>query len=224
MNNYDCLFKICLIGDSGVGKTSLAKKYIDDIFQENSSAATIGMDFHMTTKNLYDKDIKLQIWDVSGDHRFKYILEMYCKNCQGIVLMFDVSKYCSFANLTYWLKYIYKYIPNDFPKIIVGCKVDLKREISYEEAFSFAQDRNIEYLETSTKLGKNIENAFAKIIYEIKSNRKYSLRYLNSYTNEDEIGEIENISNRKNKNRSCNWFACCNNDFNDVTKNSCSIS
>lgn len=218
MEEYDYLFKICLIGDSGVGKTTLVKKYIDNVFQDDGSAATIGMDFHTKIQHIYDKDIKLQIWDVSGDHKFQYILELYCKNCQGIVLMFDVSKYCSFANLTYWLKYISKYIPVDFPKIIIGCKTDLKREISYEEALTFAQDRNIEYVETSAKLGKNIENAFGKIIYEIKSNRKYSLKYLNAYLNEG----MDNENSKKNK-KNYNWFACCNNDIQN-TNSSCSIS
>lgn len=207
MEEYDYLFKICLIGDSDVGKTTLVNKYINNVFDQNINN-TIGVDFHTKTQNIYDKDIKLQIWDISGDYRFNYILELYCKNCQCIVLMFDVSKYCSFINLTYWLNYIRKYIPIDFPKIIIGCKTDLNREISYEEAFSFAQNRNIEYIETSSKLGKNIENAFAKIIYEIKSNRKYSLRYLNYY----------NGNENKKYMRSCNLFTCCSD------KNSCIIS
>jgi GTPase SAR1 family protein len=132
--------------------------------------------------------------------------------------MFDVSKYCSFANLKYWLNYIRVYIPVDFPKIIVGCKTDLKREISYEEAFSFAQDRNIDYIETSSKLGKNIENAFAKIIYEIKSNRKYSLRYLNSQSSNG----FENENKSKQNMWSCNWFACCNGS--SENNSSCAIS
>jgi len=202
MDDYDYLFKICLIGDSGIGKTAFVEKYIDNIFQENSISPTIGMDFHTKTLHIYDKDIKLQIWDLSGDHKFKYILELYCKNCQGIVLMFDLSKYCTFANLVYWLKYIYEYVPIDFPILIVGCKTDLEREIAYEEAFSFAQDYNIDYIETSSKFGRNIENAFSKIIYEIKLNRKYSLKYLNSYTY-DKKDVI--------KSSSCNWFSCCNN-------------
>lgn len=178
MNEYDLLFKICLLGDSNVGKTALAVKYTDDEYNTNTPT-TIGMDLHVKTVEIFDKIIKVHIWDMSGHEKFKFIIDSYFRNCQGVVLIFDVNDRNSFDNLAEWMKYVKTKVEPDFPMILVGNKIDLERVVDYEECIEFALDNNIEYFETSVKDNINVNGIFEKIIYEIKTNRKYCLKNMN---------------------------------------------
>jgi len=170
--DYDYIFKILIIGDSYVGKSSLLSKYADNIFDENFNA-TIGVDFKSKHLDIDDKMVKLQIWDSSGEKIFKSISTLYYKNCHGIMIVFDVTNKNSFQNIKIWLNDIKQHCRvDDIPKILVGNKTDKDRIIPYEEIIEFANLMNLIYIETSAKDDKNIDRAFKELSIEIKSDFK----------------------------------------------------
>ena len=165
-NKYEYIFKIILIGNSGVGKSSILQRYIQKVFQE-SFASTIGVDFFMKSINIGDKSIKLQLWDTAGTEKFRSITTGYYRGADAAFVVFDLSSKSSFKNLNEWIESYYKYSNPDVEKnvILIGNKSDLidKREVSKEEIEKFIKDNNINYFETSAKDGKNIDECFTFI-------------------------------------------------------------
>jgi|EP01047_Picozoa_sp_COSAG01_P042073 Ras-related protein Rab-1A len=112
--NFDHLFKILLIGDSGVGKTCLMFRFSDSKFQE-SYISTIGVDFKMRTVELGGKKIRLQIWDTAGQERFRTITSSYYRGANGIIVVYDVTEADSFENVKHWLSEIERYATDGAP-------------------------------------------------------------------------------------------------------------
>ena len=102
---YNHLFKLLIIGESGVGKTCLLLRFTDDLFTSNH-LTTIGIDFKIKIINLDNKLIKLQIWDTAGEERFRTITKTYYKGAHGIILTYDVTDINSFKNIRNWIKQI----------------------------------------------------------------------------------------------------------------------
>lgn len=175
---YDYLFKLLLIGDSGVGKSSLLLRFADDTFTE-SYISTIGVDFKIRTVQLEGKTVKLQIWDTAGQERFRTITSSYYRGAQGIIIVYDVTDKDSFNNVKQWLHEIDRYASEDVKKLLVGNKSDLddKRETTYAEAEEEAKTLRMQFLETSAKNSTNVEKAFMAMAKEIKAS------YVNTNTN-----------------------------------------
>ncbi|KAJ5069766.1 ras-related protein rabd2a-like [Anaeramoeba ignava] len=171
MNDYDYLFKILIIGDSGVGKSCLLVRFADDTFI-SSHISTIGVDFKIRTIEQNGKRVKLQIWDTAGQERFRTITSSYYRAAKGIVMVYDVTDGESFQNLTMWMGEIQKHGDKDAVKLIIGNKADLedKRVVDYETAKNFADQHNISFLETSAKNSYNVEKAFDKLAEDIRAN------------------------------------------------------
>ncbi|CAD2094875.1 ras-related protein Rab-1B, putative [Plasmodium vinckei brucechwatti] len=169
-DSYDSLFKILLIGDSGVEKSCLLLRFADDTYTD-SYISTIGVDFKIKTIEIDDKIIKLQIWDTAGQERFRTITSSYYRGAQGIIIVYDVTDRDSFNNVKNWIIEIEKYASEDVQKILIGNKIDLKndRNVSYEEGKELAESCNIQFLETSAKISHNVEQAFKTMAYEIKN-------------------------------------------------------
>ena len=146
----DYLFKIVIIGDSGVGKSSLLLRFVDDIFTE-SFISTIGVDFKIRTVEINGKVIKLQLWDTGGQERFRVITSTYYRNAHGIILVYDISDLESFTRIRSWIAEVEKYAGPNIPMIIIGNKSDLesKRLVSKEEAANLAKNYNCQHFETS---------------------------------------------------------------------------
>ena len=206
--DYDYIFKILIIGDISVGKTSIVLKFTDE--NHELVAPTIGVDLHVKIIEVDDKKVKLQLWEVSGDEKFKYLVSKYYRNCQGLIMMFDLTNKESFENLQSRMNHFkensLEYC-DDIPNILVGNKKDLisLRSVSHEEVLDFASDLNIPYIETSAKTSDNINEVFEKIAREIKMNRKYCLKNMKSF-------EQKKNSEKKNERSCClttNWFTCC---------------
>merc|ERR1712022_81655 len=121
---YDYLFKLLLIGDSGVGKSCLLLRYADDTYTE-SYISTLGVDFRMHTIRIEDKTIKLQIWDTAGQERFRTITQNYYRGANGIIVVYDVTDASSFDSVTRWLQEIKRNVGRDVHKMLVGNKSDL---------------------------------------------------------------------------------------------------
>uniref|UniRef100_A0A3B4UY61 RAB1A, member RAS oncogene family b n=1 Tax=Seriola dumerili TaxID=41447 RepID=A0A3B4UY61_SERDU len=195
---YDYLFKLLLIGDSGVGKSCLLLRFADDTYTE-SYISTIGVDFKIRTIELDGKTIKLQIWDTAGQERFRTITSSYYRGAHGIIVVYDVTDQESFNNVKQWLQEIDRYASENVNKLLVGNKCDLttKKVVDYTTAKNekpkqtrtrllpaeglegkpgtglamsqeFADSLGIPFLETSAKNATNVEQAFMTMAAEIK--------------------------------------------------------
>ncbi|KAF9792929.1 P-loop containing nucleoside triphosphate hydrolase protein [Thelephora terrestris] len=160
-NDYDFLFKILLIGDSGVGKSCLLLRFAEDSYTE-SYLSTIGVDFKIRTIDLDGKTIKLQIWDTAGQERFRTITAAYYRGAHGIVVVYDVTDSESFENVRMWLKEIERYAADYVEKLLIGNKADLvaKKVVEYSIAKELADSLNIAFLETSAKDSTNVDEMF----------------------------------------------------------------
>jgi len=161
---YDLLFKLLLIGDSGVGKTCILFRFSDDAFN-TTFISTIGIDFKIKTIELRGKKIKLQIWDTAGQERFHTITTSYYRGAMGIMLVYDITNAKSFDNIAKWLRTIQEHANVEVEKMILGnkCDMDDKRVISKERGETIARENSVKFLETSAKTNVNIERAFTEL-------------------------------------------------------------
>jgi len=166
---YDYVFKLVLIGDSGVGKSCLLLRFADDTYTE-SHISTIGVDFKIRTIQLEGKTIKLQIWDTAGQERFRTITSSYYRGAHGIIVVYDTTDSETFEHVKTWLHEIDRYASENVNKLLVGNKSDLttKRQVDTDAAKEFAGQVNIPFLETSAKNATNVEDAFMTMAGEIK--------------------------------------------------------
>uniref|UniRef100_A0A8C3EUA6 small monomeric GTPase n=1 Tax=Corvus moneduloides TaxID=1196302 RepID=A0A8C3EUA6_CORMO len=155
---YDYLFKLLLIGDSGVGKTCLLFRFSEDAFN-TTFISTIGIDFKIRTIELDGKKIKLQIWDTAGQERFRTITTAYYRGAMGIMLVYDITNEKSFDNIKNWIRNIEEHASSDVERMILGNKCDMneKRQVSKEKGEKLAIDYGIKFLETSAKSSINVE-------------------------------------------------------------------
>ncbi|KAJ1994846.1 ras GTPase [Dimargaris cristalligena] len=166
---YDYLFKLLLIGDSGVGKSCLLLRFADDTYTE-SYISTIGVDFKIRTIELEGKTVKLQIWDTAGQERFRTITSSYYRGAHGIIVVYDVTDTDTFTNVKQWLQEIDRYASEGVSKLLVGNKSDLedKKVVEYTVAKEFADQLGVPFLETSAKDSTNVEQAFLTMAKQIK--------------------------------------------------------
>ena len=169
-SDYDYLFKLVVIGDSGVGKSSICTRYTKG-FYNDIFVTTIGVDFECYTISLDDKIIKLQIWDTAGQERFKAITNSFYRGAHGIIIVFDVTNGESFENVGNWLEEVNRREPETTFKLLLGnkCDQDQKRVIPFEAALEYANKLHIPYFETSAKDAINVDQAFVNMASEIKS-------------------------------------------------------
>ncbi len=164
---YDYLFKLLIIGESGVGKTCILLRFTDDSFTANH-LTTIGIDFKIKIIELEGKVIKLQIWDTAGQERFRTITKTYYKGAHGIILTYDVSDQNSFKNIRNWIKQIEANAQTNVCKVLVGNKCDRPdRAVSEEEGKNLANDYKMNFFETSAKANKNISEVFNYLTSQI---------------------------------------------------------
>ena len=210
-NDEDSLYavyKIVLIGDSGVGKTNIVSRYTDDTF-ELETKSTIGVEFRTRTIHFDKKTIKLQIWDTAGQERYRAITSAYYRGALGIILAFDLTNNQSFQHLSNWLEEVYKNIDNTII-IIIGNKSDMKylRTVKTEDGINFAKQNNCAYMETSALNGNNIVQVYEYLATAImeKSLQTFPMLEDDSYdiiTPSSNIIINPNLNTKKNK-------SCCN--------------
>ena len=180
---YDYLFKLIIIGDSGIGKSCLLNRFAEDAYTD-AYISTIGVDFKIRTLEIDGRIVKLQIWDTAGQERFRTITSSYYRGAHGIMLVYDITNPDSFANLNQWLKEVETYAKDDARKIIIGTKADLasKRRVEYTDALEYAKDHGMEYVETSAKTTQNIELAFTSLAGSLKQAYKGSAGMKHAHT------------------------------------------
>uniref|UniRef100_A0A7S2UMV5 Ras-related protein Rab-18 n=1 Tax=Attheya septentrionalis TaxID=420275 RepID=A0A7S2UMV5_9STRA len=166
---YDHLFKILMIGDAGVGKSSMLLRFTDDSFDDHIQS-TIGVDFKVKHMDVAGKRIKLTVWDTAGQERFRTLTSSYYRGAQGVVMVYDVTRRDSFENLDQWLKEVKLYSPNNGEgviKLLVGNKIDLERKVPREEAEAWARSQGMLFLEASAKTKKGIRQCFMEVVQKI---------------------------------------------------------
>jgi Ras-related protein Rab-1A len=161
--DYDYLFKIIIIGNTGIGKSTLLCRFADDKFYDNF-VSTIGVDFKIKTILVNDKVIKLQIWDTAGQERFRTITTSYYRSSHIIFLCYDTTDKQSFDDLDLWKNEINKYSNNNVKVVLCATKTDLEnaRKISYKEGLDYAKKNNYDFYETSSQSNINIDALFIK--------------------------------------------------------------
>jgi len=170
MTNYDYTFKIMMLGDASVGKTSLTMRYISGYFMEDLKL-TIGVDFYSKTTSFKDKKVKLQIWDFGGEERFRFLLSQYSKGANGAFFLFDITNQTSLDHLPDWTQVIREHA-GEIPIMLIGSKVDLNefRAVLRDDGILAAKKYNLaSFVELSSKTGENVEKAFnvmTEILFE----------------------------------------------------------
>ena len=162
-------YKILLLGNNLVGKSSILIKYSDGFFPDNY-IATVGIDYKLKHFELANgKKVKVQIWDTAGQDRYKSLTKNYYKNSNGIILVYSVVDKKSFDEISNWIEDIREETKDDIIIFLVGNKIDLndKRVISINDAKKLAENYNIKYYETSAKTGNGIDILFNDLITHI---------------------------------------------------------
>ncbi|KAK8949967.1 Ras-related protein Rab11C [Platanthera guangdongensis] len=171
-HEYDYLFKIVLIGDSGVGKSNILSRFTRNEFSLDSKS-TIGVEFATKTIQVYEqiegKTVKAQIWDTAGQERYRAITSAYYRGAVGAFLIYDITKRQTFENIQRWLRELRDHADSNIVIMMAGNKSDLKhlRAVSTEDAESMAEKEGLSFLETSALEAINIDRAFQTILAEI---------------------------------------------------------
>ncbi|TYJ03724.1 hypothetical protein E1A91_A12G047400v1 [Gossypium mustelinum] len=176
---YDYLFKVVLIGDSGVGKSNLLSRFTRNEFCLESKS-TIGVEFATRTLQVEGRTVKAQIWDTAGQERYRAITSAYYRGALGALLVYDVTKPTTFENVSRWLKELRDHADSNIVIMMIGNKTDLKhlRAVATEDGQSYAEKEGLSFIETSALEAINVEKAFQTILSEIY--RKISKKSLSS--------------------------------------------
>eukprot|EP01080_Neovahlkampfia_damariscottae_P008484 gene8484-306_t len=167
-SEYDFLFKVVLIGDSGVGKSNLLSRFTRNEFNLESKS-TIGVEFATRSLKIQEKTVKAQIWDTAGQERYRAITSAYYRGAVGALLVYDITKKSTYDNCEKWLKELHDYAVPNIVIMLVGNKSDLKhlRSVSTEEAIAFSQKNSLHFMETSALDGSMVETAFQNVLEDI---------------------------------------------------------
>ncbi|CAN6221105.1 unnamed protein product, partial [Urochloa humidicola] len=174
-DDYDYLFKVVLIGDSGVGKSNLLSRFTRNEFSLESKS-TIGVEFATRSLQVDGKVVKAQIWDTAGQERYRAITSAYYRGAVGALLVYDVTRHSTFENVERWLKELRDHTDPNIVVMLVGNKSDLRHLVAVQtdEGKAFAERESLYFMETSALESTNVENAFAEVltqIYRIVSKR-----------------------------------------------------
>uniref|UniRef100_H3ATF1 small monomeric GTPase n=1 Tax=Latimeria chalumnae TaxID=7897 RepID=H3ATF1_LATCH len=167
-DEYDYLFKIVLIGDSGVGKSNLLSRFTRNEFNLESKS-TIGVEFATRSIKVDRQTVKAQIWDTAGQERYRAITSAYYRGAVGALLVYDIAKHLTYENAERWLKELRDHADVNIVIMLVGNKSDLRhlRAVPTDEARSFAGTNGVSFMETSALDSTNVETAFLTILTEI---------------------------------------------------------
>lgn len=167
-DEYDYLFKVVLIGDSGVGKSNLLSRFTRNEFNLESKS-TIGVEFATRSIQVDGRTIKAQIWDTAGQERYRAITAAYYRGAVGALLVYDIAKHLTYENVERWLKELRDHADSNIVIMLVGNKSDLRhlRAVPTEEAKAYAERNGLSFIETSALDSTNVEQAFTNILTEI---------------------------------------------------------
>ena len=173
----DFQFKILTLGDSGVGKTSIILRYTENTFSKNSQLSSLGVDYKTKIINTDNKSCKLCIWDTAGQEKFNHLTKQYYKECDGALLIFDLTNKKSYDKINYWLNDLKNSVNIDnLGIILIGNKVDEieTREITKDEGEKLASKLGVLYYEVSALTKDHIDKSFKWLVTDILRKKKIS--------------------------------------------------
>jgi len=183
--DYD-FFKVIVIGDVNVGKTSLIKQFCENKFDLHTRS-TVGVDFKIcdtiVRKDNQDYKVKLQVWDTAGEEKYKSLTSTFYRNADAAVIVFDISREVTFQSVSFWLKSVHQYCPRDIYTILVGNKCDLSSNIDDTKIENFWYQHDLYYFETSAKSSYKVEETFQKLASDLLS-RNQQVLHLPSLDNQ----------------------------------------
>ena len=191
-------FKIILVGESNVGKTSIISRYTKDEFRINN-LSTIATSVSDKIINLNDKNIKLQIWDTAGQEKYRAISEIFFKNSDAVIFVYDITSKISFDEIVnFWYNYVIKDQTSDVISALAANKADLfdKEEVNEDEGRNFAEEKNLIFYLTSACNRTGIDNLFKDIVDRL-CERKVLKKKENNGT------KLNAKNTEKNKNKKC---------------------
>ncbi|XP_065362910.1 ras-related protein Rab-18 [Calliphora vicina] len=190
----DKAIKLLVIGESGVGKSSLIRRFVENKFDENHDV-TIGMDFKSKVMNIDGVDYKLALWDTAGAERFRSLTPSFYRKALGAILVYDISSRESLVKLEAWFTELENYSDNpNIATIVVGNKIDNERVISREEGLKFARKHRSLFLETSAKHDKFVADVFRDIVEKIVSSDHYESLNNGNTVNVNEDTDVTDAS------------------------------
>ena len=210
-SNYQYIFKLILIGNSGVGKSCILQRYMKHTFEE-SYKCTIGVDFLMKSIVINGQTVKLQLWDTAGQEKYKSMVSSYYRGANVALIVFDITNHQSFDSLPMWIENFYKNGPEQKNIILIGNKKDLAdlRQVTQQEAEAFSETNNMMYFETSAKEGDNIEYIFnyaaEKLLEFYERNNEAILKRQMTPNNDMQSSNFKEIRIEESPNKKKN---CC---------------
>ena len=190
-------FKLIIIGDTGVGKSSVLKRAVKNIFDENYQA-TIGFEFLLMHFKVNDLKLKLQIWDTCGQEMYRSLVQGFYHNSSLALLVYEINNKKSFENLEFWIKDLRQHTEKDLPVFIIGNKNDLERKVTQEEVKNFKNTNDIVYFaECSAKNGYNVKEIFFEAA-------KYLYQMYKKFNNQDKAPTAKRLKLEKNGNDDAN--------------------
>ena len=208
---YDLSFKVIVIGDSGVGKSCLTNKATNNIFEENYNA-TVGFEFFTFNIKMFNKIIKLQIWDTCGQELYRSLITNFYRNSSLAIIVYAINSKTSFDSIEMWLKELRTHSNPDAKVFLIGNKVDLENErvISKDEGEKFKENNKLNlFLEASAKSGLNAQNIFVQAAYALYQDYLHYKGQEQSVKTEVTVKTMELSSKKIEKNKKKNTGGCC---------------
>ena len=199
----DYKLKVVVVGDSGVGKTNLIKRFVTNTFSANSKA-TVGVEFISKSYRINDQVFKIEIWDTAGQERYKSITAAYYKGAKGALIVYDTTQKTSFENIDKWMSEIKEKSSKDMKLMIIGNKIDLKdeRQVETDEALAKAQILEAPIMETSALDATNVKEAFYDLLKEMYKEVKKKLDVVESQAESGNDG-IQLETNDESQKKGC---------------------
>ena len=214
--DYDMIFKIVIIGDSGVGKSNLLSRYLKNEFSLDTKS-TVGVEFATQRLEIQNFKVKVQIWDTAGQERYKSITNAYYKGAKGALLVYDITKKETFENIDKWIFELKRNGDEDLTLVLIGNKCDLEsqREVCKTIGNDKARLYNCAFIETSALSAENVEKAFSLMFNEIFNKVHKKLNENTDGTSSLGGGQklvlTEENHNKKNENKNKMNISCCEN-------------
>lgn len=199
-DTYEELFKIVLIGDSGVGKTNMMTQYLRKEFNENSKA-TVGVEFGSKVMEIEGKQVKAQIWDTAGQERYKSITSAYYKGAKGAFVVYDITRKETFESVDKWISDLNHSADKNLIIILVGNKSDLEeqRQVQTVEGEEKAKNKEMCFFETSALNGNNLEKAFEFLLKKVYEKHKSEPENEDNFIEESDVKNLEDIKTEEKK-------------------------
>jgi Ras-related protein Rab-11A len=200
----DYKLKVVIVGDSGVGKSNLIKRFTTNEFLANSKA-TVGVEFLSKSYKINDKIFKIEMWDTAGQERYKSITSAYYKGAKGALVVYDTTSAQSFENVDKWYNEIKEKTGKDIKLILIGNKIDLAEQkvVNTDEALAKAKTWGIPLMETSAKSAVNVKEAFHDLLKEMYLEMNKNLQNVENKNLENNNGVQLDVNEKKEKKRCC---------------------